>query len=154
METRKYPVSIRFDVEVTLLRMTIHIPQGETRMASSKKKTLGKPGIPPSERRSRSSLPSFGGFSFPVPAAQILDLPRFRGLWEDWHRSGVISRPWDLEVYLEITAHFVREGLIDWGGMEGMKPVVRAVLERVRTGEMTLDEVQASIDRSGWLCSG
>jgi hypothetical protein len=45
-------------------------------------------------------------------------------------------------------SHFLREGQIDWSGMERMKPVVRAVLERVRAGEMTLDEVQSSIDRS------
>jgi hypothetical protein len=65
-------------------------------MATSKKKTLGKLGIPPSERQSRSSSPSFGGLSFPVPAAQILDIARIRGLWEDWHRSGVTDRRWDL----------------------------------------------------------
>jgi hypothetical protein len=117
-------------------------------MATSKKKILGKLGIPPSERRSRSSSPSFGGLSFPVPAAQILDIPRIRGVWEDWHRSGVTDRPWNLGVYLEIMSHFLHEGLIDWDGMERMKPVVRVVLERVRAGEMTLDEIQSSIDRS------
>ena len=117
-------------------------------MAASKKKTLGKLGIPPSERRSRSSIPSFGGFSFPVPAAHILDIPRISGVWEEWHRSGVIDRPWDLGVYLEIMAQFLREGLIDWSGLEEMKPVVRAVLGRVRAGDLTLDEVQSSIDRT------
>ena len=45
-------------------------------------------------------------------------------------------------------AHFLREGLIDWSGLEEMKPVVRAVLGRVRAGEMTLEEFQASIDRT------
>ena len=117
-------------------------------MASSKKKRLRKLGIPPSERLSRTTLPSFGGFSFPVPASQILDIPRIRGLWEDWHRSGVTDRRWDLEVYLKITSHFLRQGLIDWTGLEEMKPVVRTVLERVRAGEMTLEEVEASIDRT------
>jgi hypothetical protein len=53
-----------------------------------------------------------------------------------------------LGVYLEITTHFLREGLIDWSGLEEMKPVIRAVLERVRSGEMTLEEFQASINRS------
>jgi hypothetical protein len=117
-------------------------------MASSKKKRLRKLGIPPSERLSHTTLPSFGGFSFPVPASQILDIPRIRGLWEDWHRSGVTDRRWDLGVYLEITSHFLRQGLIDWTGLEEMKPVVRTVLERVRAGEMTLEEVEASIDRT------
>jgi hypothetical protein len=60
----------------------------------------------------------------------------------------VVDRPWDLGVYLEITTHFLREGLFDWGGMEEMKPVVRAVLGRLGTGEMTLEECQASINRS------
>jgi hypothetical protein len=117
-------------------------------MAASKKKTLGKLGIPPSERRSRSSIPSFGGFSFPVPAAQILDIPRIRSVWEEWHRSGVIDRPWNLEAYLEVLAHFLREGLIDWSGLEEMEPVVRAVLGRLRAGEMTPRDFQSSIDRT------
>ena len=60
-------------------------------MAASKKKTLSKLGVPPSKRRSRSSIPSFGGFSFPLPAAQILDIPRISGVWEEWHRSGMIE---------------------------------------------------------------
>jgi hypothetical protein len=118
----------------------------KTLMASSKKKSLRKLGIPPSMRRSRSPLP--GGFSFPVPASIILDVPRIREVWEDWYESGVVDRPWDLGVFLEITTHFLREGLIDWSGLEEMKPVVRAVLERLRSGEMTLEECQASINRS------
>jgi hypothetical protein len=51
-------------------------------------------------------------------------------------------------VYLEITTHFLREGLIDWSGLEEMKPVVRAVRRRLRFGEMTLEDCQASINRS------
>ena len=118
-------------------------------MASSKKKkTPSRLGIPPSERRSRSPLPAIGGFGFPVPAALILDVPRIRRVWEGWHRSGVIDRPWDLEAYLEVLAHFLREGLIDWGGLEEMEPVVRAVLGRLRAGEMTPGDFQSSIDRT------
>ena len=45
-------------------------------MASSKKKSLRKLGIPPSMRQSRSPLP--GGFSFPLQATSILDVPRIR----------------------------------------------------------------------------
>ena len=83
-----------------------------------------------------------------MPAAQILDIPRISGVWEGWYRSGVIDRPWDLEAYLEVLTHFFREGLIDWGGLEKMEPVVRAVLGRVRAGEMTPGEFQSSIDRT------
>jgi hypothetical protein len=121
----------------------------ETLMASSKKKSLRKLGIPPSMRRSRSPLPTIGGFSFPLKAAIILDVPRMRDVWEEWYESGVVDRPWDLGVYLEITTHFLREGLIDWSGLEEMKPVVQVVLERLRSGEMTLEEFQASIK---WTC--
>jgi hypothetical protein len=116
-------------------------------MASSKKKSLRKLGIPPSMRRSRCPLPTIGGFSFPLQAAIILDVPRMREVWEEWYESGVVNRPWDLGVYLEITTNFLREGLIDWSGLEEMEPVVRVVLERVRTGEMSLEEFQASINR-------
>jgi hypothetical protein len=62
-------------------------------MASSKKKSLRKLGIPPSKRRSRSPLPAIDGFSFPVPAAIILDVPRIRDVWEEWYESGVVDRP-------------------------------------------------------------
>jgi hypothetical protein len=53
-------------------------------MASSKKESLRKLGIPPSKRRSRSPLPTIGGFNFPVPATMILDVPRIREVWEEW----------------------------------------------------------------------
>jgi len=117
-------------------------------MTSSKKKSSRELGISPSERRSRSPHPTIGGFSFPVPATIILDVPRVRDVWEEWYESGVVDRHWDLGVYLEITTHFLREGLIDWSGLEEMKPIVRAVLGRLRSGEMTLEDCPASINRS------
>ena len=61
---------------------------------------------------------------------------------------GVIDRAWDPAVYLELLPPFLREGLADWNGLESMRPVVLEVLERVRSGEKTPEEFQASIDRT------
>jgi hypothetical protein len=117
-------------------------------MASSKKKTLRRLGTPPSQRRSRALIPPIEGLGFPVSASVILDVTRIQGVWEEWYRSGVIDRPWHLGAYLELLPMFLQEGLIDWSGLESMKPVVMAVLERVRTGRMTLEEFQKSMDQS------
>jgi hypothetical protein len=116
-------------------------------MASSKK-TLRRLGIPPSRRPSRALIPPIGSLGFPISASVILDVTRIQGVWEEWYRSGVIDRPWHLGAYLELLPMFLREGLIDWSGLESMKPVVMAVLERVMTGEMTLEEFQKSMDQS------
>jgi hypothetical protein len=117
-------------------------------MASSKKKTHRNPGTPPSRRRSRALIPPIRGLGFPVPASIILDVIRIQGVWEEWYRSGVIDHPWHPGAYLELLPMFLQEGLIDWSGLESMKPVVIAVLERVRTGRMTLEEFQKSMDQS------
>jgi hypothetical protein len=58
-----------------------------------------------------------------------------------------VDRPWNLEVFLELLQGFVRQGLIDWGGMEDVKPTVIDVLEQVRTGVLTPEEFQARLDR-------
>jgi hypothetical protein len=117
-------------------------------MARSKKATLRNPGIPPSMRRARPTLPSCSRFGLPISAAVILDVGRIQGVWEEWYRSGVIDRAWDPGVYLGLLPHFLREGLAARNGLESMRPVVLEVLERVKSGEMTPEEFQASIDRS------
>lgn len=100
-----------------------------------------------SSKKTTSSFTNLPGFGFPLPAAVALDIPRFQNIWRAWYEAGIVDRPWDLGVYLELLHHFVHQGLIDWSGMGEMKSKVVEVLDRVRTGVMTLEEFQAGFDR-------
>jgi hypothetical protein len=115
-------------------------------MASSKKTKCKKPGTPPSQRRDCRPAPPLAGLGFPLQATVVLDLPRIEGIWRGWYEAGITDRSWSLEVYLELLRGFIGQGLIDWNGMEYMKPTVLAVLEQVRTGVLTLEEFQARLD--------
>ena len=116
-------------------------------MSSSKKKTK-KLGTSSSQRRTRTPNLSIPGFGSTIPAATILDLPRIQGVWREWHKAGIADRPWNLGAYVELLGLFVHLGLIDWRGMEDMKPKVLDILECVRSGVLTLEEFQARLDQS------
>lgn len=114
-------------------------------MASLKKK-LSKLGPPPSQRRARQSVTASGGFGFPLRAADALDVARIRAVWEDWYESGLTPRPWDTAVYLEILPSLIEANLIDWTGMEDVRPKVLGVLERLETGAMRPEEFEAQMN--------
>src|SRR5947209_6511721 len=116
-------------------------------MASAKKTTGRRFGTPPSQRRTRALNIPIPGFGSAIPAALFLDLPRIQGVWREWHAAGITDRTWDMEVYLELLDRFIKEGLIDWSGIEDMKPTVLDVLEQVRTGVLTPEGFQTRMDR-------
>jgi len=115
---------------------------------ASPKKHKRELGIPPSHRRRRSGNLAIPGFGSTIPAAIFLDLPRIQGIWRVWYEAGIVERPWDLEVFLELLQSFIRQGLIDWRGMEDVRPKVLDILEYVRTGVLTLEEFQERLDQS------
>ncbi|QDV35639.1 hypothetical protein [Tautonia plasticadhaerens] len=116
-------------------------------MASLKKK-LRRLGRPPSRRRSHQPVIPDTDFAFPIPASVALDLPRLQSTWRAWYEAGIVDRPWNLGASLEVLSFLAGEGLIDWTGLEGLKPMVLDVLERVRSGAMRLEEFEAIMDRN------
>ena len=115
---------------------------------SSSKKNKRKLGTPPSQRQTRSPNLSIAGLGSTIPAATILDLPRIQGVWREWHKAGIADRPWDLGAYVELLGLFVHLGLIDWSGMEHLKPKVLDILECVQSGILSLEEFQERLDQS------
>ena len=122
-------------------------PEESPPMASLKKK-LRRLGTHPSRRRSHPPIIPGTDLALPIPAAVALDLHRLQSTWRAWYEAGIVDRPWNLGAALEVLGALAREGLIDWTGSEDLKPMVLDVLERVRVGDLGLEEFQAVLDRA------
>lgn len=108
-------------------------------------KKLRNLGPPPSQRRARQSTAPSAGFGFPLRAVDALDVARIRAIWKDWYESGLMPRPWDTAVYLAILPSLIEADLVDWTGMEDVRPKVLGVLERLETGAIRPEEFEAQM---------